>query len=336
MRTRIIQTFPSIKESDVEKVFTNKDAISVSKIITHTNNVCTVYLVNKRPMLFQHEDILYPTVYFLWDFPDIIKCFTTHAPVISKLCSGADLMLPGVILPEVEGPAKFGRFEKGLLVGVNITTNKAVFAIGTTAHSSMDMYMAAGRGKCVNIIHTLCDHLCQMEGGTPPPVVELGIPDWLKPKPLPEEEEQEERVNIEVETNVGSIENETIDDNTGVGVSDDAEDNSNVNSTEEMDKLLIYCFLKALRYSGKKITLPCLTSNFYRTHIINACPRDKHVDIKKTSYKKLNKFLNEMKSVSYRHSVSYIFFYQSIYCIFLMDNKSQCQNLFDVSSLFAS
>lgn len=72
-----------------------------------------------------------------------------------------------------------------------------------------------------------------------------------------------------------------------------AEDAGPVKSPQEtMDELLDYCFLKALKTSAKKIELPVLTSNFYRLHIVPACPPNRGpLDVKKSSYKKLSKFL---------------------------------------------
>jgi len=40
--------------------------------------------------------------------------------------------------------------------------------------------------------------------------------------------------------------------------------------------------------------LPILTSTFYKLHMLPACPSNKFLDIKKSSYKKLGKFLEEM------------------------------------------
>ena len=45
------------------------------------------------------------------------------------------------------------RVEKNTPVAVNFTTNKAAFAVGRTALSSEDMYMAGRRGKGVAILH---------------------------------------------------------------------------------------------------------------------------------------------------------------------------------------
>nr|CAH7745708.1 unnamed protein product [Callosobruchus chinensis] len=64
-------------------------------------------------------------------------------------------------------------------------------------------------------------------------------------------------------------------------------------TTEGMDKLLSYCFIGALKYS-KNITLPVLTSNFYKLHMLPLCPPDKNMDIKKSSFKRLKVFLEKM------------------------------------------
>lgn len=63
-----------------------------------------------------------------------------------------------------------------------------------------------------------------------------------------------------------------------------------------MDNLLEYCFLKACKKSVKSIDLPMLVSNFFKNHLITACPSDKNIDIKKSRYKKLSVFLAEMKA----------------------------------------
>lgn len=61
-----------------------------------------------------------------------------------------------------------------------------------------------------------------------------------------------------------------------------------------MDRLLLHCFLKAWKSSAKKLDLPILTSNFYRLHMIPACPDGISLDIKKSSYKKLSKVTNDI------------------------------------------
>lgn len=52
---------------------------------------------------------------------------------------------------------------------------QAPIAVGLTALSSEDMYMAAGHGRCVEIFHVIGDTLCQL--GKPPTRPDLGPPN---------------------------------------------------------------------------------------------------------------------------------------------------------------
>jgi translation initiation factor 2D len=42
---------------------------------------------------------VFPTVYTLWAFPNAMKSLLTFSEVSPKVLGGADLMLPGVIVP---------------------------------------------------------------------------------------------------------------------------------------------------------------------------------------------------------------------------------------------
>ena len=62
-----------------------------------------------------------------------------------------------------------------------------------------------------------------------------------------------------------------------------------------MDELLENAFLQSLKTScsAKKAEFPMLTSNFFRLHMVPACPPDCQLDVKKSSFKKLSKFLEK-------------------------------------------
>ena len=50
--------------------------------------------------MFELDTVLFPIVYALWSQPSLgTLTFTTWPPVLAKLQGGADLMLPGVVLP---------------------------------------------------------------------------------------------------------------------------------------------------------------------------------------------------------------------------------------------
>ena len=65
---------------------------------------------------------------------------------------------------------------------------------------------------------------------------------------------------------------------------------------EKMDELIQNAFLQSLKTTAKKLELPILTSTFYRQHMVPACPAEigGPIDLKKSSYKKLSKFLSKM------------------------------------------
>lgn len=266
-------------------------------------------------MLFEVNKTLYPTVYMLWTYPDLVPTFTTWSQVFNHISNGADLMLPGIVFPN--GPSRdcYGNLNVGDRVAINLTTNRAPIAIGRAAMSSVDMiYRSVQKGRAVSILHTSGDHLWSFSKKIIAP--ELGVPilssDRVdcsnlideKPKTLNEISEEKQADHLQNESDIATAlidhsEIETINEEIlHLGIS---EEKDLINETQEqedtqklMDDLLDYCFFKAWRSTAKKITLPVLTSNFFKLHMIPACPSGKTLDIKKSSYKKLSKYLTKM------------------------------------------
>lgn len=289
--SEISAAFPTLTEEEVQNLMPRKEAVSSMKIMTHSGAIGKLYCASDVPMFFQLDSGMYPTIYTLWHHPDLLHSFTTHHGVIQKLASGADLMLPGVVL---EGPSSlyaYGKLEKGTPVSVNTVDNKAPVSVGIAAHSSYDMYMAGGRGKCVEILHTLGDTLCQL--GKPPPRPNLGTPFIQRDENV--ETLSEEVAELEVE---GEIDRETTEERLTENAESIESDVSNqlTDPVQEMDKLLEYCFLKACKTTIKKGDLPMLSSNFFKNHLLAVCPAGQSIDVKKSSYKKLSLFLASMKT----------------------------------------
>lgn len=103
LRSRVESAF-RVSESDLNKLVPTKCTINQLKLITHAGETVTVYTCDRRPMFFEIDSIepqanaLMPTVYSMWILPDLVPSFTTHAAVLPRLASGADLMLPGTSL----------------------------------------------------------------------------------------------------------------------------------------------------------------------------------------------------------------------------------------------
>ncbi|XP_072537162.1 eukaryotic translation initiation factor 2D isoform X2 [Salminus brasiliensis] len=268
-------------------------------------------------MFFQLEKQVYPTVYTLWRYPDMVPSFTTWAPVVQKLIGGADLMLPGVVVSSAGLPV----VNKGDCCAINIVSNRAPVAVGTAAMSSSDMRSSGMKGKGVNVLHTYMDQLWAFGDKTVPPIVSVtdtsvqadGEMDGVE---CGEGEEEELMKNEGEESegwdgsemaavqsscqslqdlSLGKQEKEEETEEAEQEVQGEEEVDDSRSPQEQMDSLLYQCFLHALKIKLKKSELPLLTGTFLRKHMASCCPKGKHLDIKKSSYKKLSKFLQTMQ-----------------------------------------
>ncbi|XP_050306581.1 eukaryotic translation initiation factor 2D [Anthonomus grandis grandis] len=283
------KTFPNAIESEVNSIFNNKkEALNCLKLVTHDEEVLQVYTMQKQPLFFTVREKLLPTVFLLWKMPNLVPSFTTHPQVMTFINSGADLMLPGVVTPPPHtNLPKYGNVSAGDVVYVNLSDNKAAVAVGVANQSSFDMERSGGKGKGVIIYHYLGDHLCQVDGAGKTPKPNLGPPEWLSLKSYDLDFPALGEKPIEVITDPIEENNESKEE-----IIKQEEVVPEDNSTDS-DELLHYCFLASIKYS-KSLTLPVLISNFFKLQMLPMCPEGSTLDIKKTSYKKLKPFLDEM------------------------------------------
>ncbi|XP_070496816.1 eukaryotic translation initiation factor 2D [Chironomus tepperi] len=297
LKTRLSQQF-KIEESEASQVFPNKASYSAVKIITHAEQQVTVYTADKRPMLFELQDKLYPTLYTLWILPRLVPYFTTHPQVVPRLYNGADLMMPGVV-KEGSDLKSFGRFQKNDIVAINLTSNSSAIAVGTLARSSEDLYMAGGQGICVKSLHVFGDKLWGMEA-TVTQQVPLNGP-VLK---APSLNNQQDFPSLgsdpspQVDNVVQQIENINIESSTENISTQEQGDNESEEIQVNPDKVLKNMFLSALKLNRKDIsnTMPILVGTFYPLYVqkqVQPNP-DKPITVKDTSYKKLSTFMKKM------------------------------------------
>uniref|UniRef100_A0A8C7SST2 Eukaryotic translation initiation factor 2D n=1 Tax=Oncorhynchus mykiss TaxID=8022 RepID=A0A8C7SST2_ONCMY len=272
LKADISTAFPSLSVEDLSELVPNKEELNVVKIYAHKGDAVTLYVLHKNPVLFELEKCLYPTVYTLWRYPHVLPTFTTWPPVLQKLAGGADLMLPGVVVPLSGIP----EVKKGDCCAVKVVSNRAPMAVGTATMSSAEMRSLGMKGRGVSVLHTYMDSLWAFGDKSGPP----SIPD----------------VDTEgVEATYEEEEEEEDDDEATEGNSSRISHKHSPVLTEQMDALLLQCFLQALKSKVKKSELPLLTSSFLRIHMFSCCPSGKQLDIKKSSYKKLSKFLQCMQ-----------------------------------------
>lgn len=308
LRADISAAFPSLSAEDLNELIPNKEELNIVKVYAHKGDAVTLYVLHKNPIFFQLDKQLFPTVYTLWRYPTMLPAFFTWPPVLQKLTGGADLMLPGVVVPADGIP----EVNQGDCCAVTLVMNRAPVAVGTAAVSSAEMRNRGMKGKGVTIVHAYMDQLWAFGDKSHPPVMPvINFPAQVEGDTEGEEcEEEEQEVKdssdpAPVETSCRSIqelrlhehellkEEEPLEDKEGENT--DGEDGDSRSPQEQMDELLLQCFLHALKTKVKKSELPLLTSTFQRNHMVSCCPKGKYLDIKKSSYKKLSKFLQCMQ-----------------------------------------
>lgn len=304
LKADISASFPSLSADELSELIPNKEELNVVKIYAHKGDSVILYVHQKNPVFFELEKRLYPTVYLLWRYPALLPAFRTWSPVLQKLIGGADLMLPGVVVP----PCGLPEVKKGDCCAVTVVGNRAPVAVGTAAVSREEMYSLGMRGKGVSVLHTYMDHLWAFgDKSSPPSMPDENCEDEQECEAPEEAEEKQEQIIAKPSEDQRCSDNSVSDPPCSgieeLSIAEQEEEKGEEGSEKEehqtpqeiMDALLLQCFLHALKSKVKKSELPLLTSTFLRNHMFSCCPSGKRIDIKKSSYKKLSKFLQTMQ-----------------------------------------
>lgn len=294
----------SLTDEDIVSLFPSKEHITCHRLVTTSKDLVNAYGCQNRPLFFETEDILYPTIFSLWICPKILPSIPMHGTLIEKLVNGADLMIPGVTLSQ--DVCKRNEIDKNTLVYICTLDNIAAVAVGITTTSSNNM-LPGNKGKAVHIYHTIDDELCKLFE------IKDSIPNkgsLIENCQVTTTEDSVCQVSTSdsapVDPNIDSLitslrENDITvpaeEPQKDVSVSGEADivtKNEEVKQEMTMDELIMFCLLKALKTSASKIKLPVLTNIFYKNHMIESVPEDSYVDIKKSKYKKLSNFLSEV------------------------------------------
>ena len=332
-KAEIRKRFPYFTDPDVDQdllndLMPNKEELMVTKVETYGGDHVLLYQKQKNVVLFfelEKDKLIFPTLYTLWQCPSLLMTMSTYSPVVQKMANGADLMLPGIVVNESLGMKAYcdGKIKKDDIMSVNLVNNKACVAVGMSSYSSEDMYMSGKRGKALRVLHCFGDQLWVHLGK--PTLPDLGVPDNLdflketdkvdednlddESDEKKEDEEysgdsedavKDEDANGQVEQPEATEETsemveQVADDIDIVEVAEQIED-VDLNAEPDFDAILFDAFLRACKTMPKKTEFPILTSNFFRTFIIPNCPPScPNLDVKKTKWKKLSKFLSEQQ-----------------------------------------
>eukprot|EP00123_Amoebidium_parasiticum_P001644 comp12794_c0_seq1/m.7935 comp12794_c0_seq1/g.7935 ORF comp12794_c0_seq1/g.7935 comp12794_c0_seq1/m.7935 type:complete len:586 (-) comp12794_c0_seq1:136-1893(-) len=308
LRAELEKQYPLLTSEQAQLLIPNKEAITLGRLQVHGGQVVQVYYVKGQPILISHNDQLYPTVYGQWLAPGMLPILYTHDFVYEKMHGGADLMLPGLILPG--GVKSLAKLSVGGACAVALHGSGAAVAIGISLVNNAAIEAQGLVGRGVQVLHVYKDHL--WEQGTKQQLPQVDIPnqdptlatssdaDTPASSTTGDNPTESSEGTSEGQPNGEGGNNPTGED--GPSTSNTPAENEGGEQSKEEEKqeidpdtLLRLCFLTAIKSSVKDNMLPLLASSFYAQHLLPARPPGTTLDIKKTSYKKLSKYLLEMQ-----------------------------------------
>uniref|UniRef100_A0A0V0GAF2 Eukaryotic translation initiation factor 2D n=1 Tax=Triatoma dimidiata TaxID=72491 RepID=A0A0V0GAF2_TRIDM len=266
----ILNDFSQLTDADLQTVLPLKESINQAKITTAQGDIINVYICRGLPLILYISERVIPTVYFLWNFPNLLHGFEVTNFVVEKLAQGADLMVPGILKSDGDNP--YGQVKLNEIVCIRRQNNKAAVAVGLSLISSPDMTRSDGRGRGVEILHIYGDYLYKMATEKiQMPIISVE--------------------NVEIVPVVDVVEEAIAD----MEIENHSENLEKPEPNLSPDEIVMNLFLLTLKKSNNKINLPILTNLFYKNYMLNNLPTSVEFDIKKTKYKKLSTFLNEME-----------------------------------------
>lgn len=273
-----------------------------------------------RVLWFQIEGRVYPSVYTLWRHPDIVPLLHTPDIVVQKLKGGADLMTPGL----AGGPPFPERATRGAIVAVAGTDKPSVpVMVGWCEIDVSALTEVRGaRGHAVRSMHWAGDEVWSFgasgRAGQAAPETLVGWEKVLEQRGLTD---KVEALDLEDGDDGGGVAIDTGDTNGGIpsdqhrnphveGEPIAAEGSSDPRELSQKDidaafrNAFLYSLHKAKETRGNSsphygFTFP-LTQSFIMSNMIQPflptfTPDDeKHLQIKKTSWKNIKKFVKSL------------------------------------------
>ncbi|KAL2467558.1 eukaryotic translation initiation factor SUI1 family protein [Forsythia ovata] len=332
LKRTVKERFPHISDADIDVLLPPKVDVTVSK---YPNRVLVFALEGDYPVFFDSDGRgkeIFPTVYALWKVQDLLPAFVLKGGEVSRfVLGGADLMFPGIHIPAEGLPS----FLAGEPWAVKVPGNPAPIAVGTTTMSSTEALKAGLRGKALKINHYYHDTLWESaencyvpnagfledvvfedpalfsrsqasdsceddasfgqgnainneEVGDAPNV--KNIPSILD-RTYTEEIVVTNDVTEQISTTMGDI--QVMENASEVELNVDDQQSLSV---EDVDALLDKCLLQALHTTIMDKDLPMPGSTLWSGHVLPCRPLGVTLDIKKSSYKKLSKWLQSKSS----------------------------------------
>jgi translation initiation factor 2D len=313
-------------EDDVDLLIPKKSELSLAKVASPSR--VHIVIADGHPIVYDvsGKGDFHLTVFALWRVPTLLgpPIALVGAPVSRYILQGADLMLPGAVVP------RNASFPAGRVFAVAVPGNPMPIAIGEAEMSSDDVAAArsgggknGGKGRFLKILTSHRDALWDVAASQPSrPTLAPNAGFGKKVvsavdargRPVEEsegEEDEEEDEGEEEEIAEGGMmsDGEEEEDVEGDGappaagrseaaaaaaaagvaamtVSEDA-------SSLDMDALIDRALLQALKHSVKDHALPLLGSALWAQHVVpcRLAGAGRTLDVKASTHKKLSKLL---------------------------------------------
>ncbi|KAF9670514.1 hypothetical protein SADUNF_Sadunf13G0077000 [Salix dunnii] len=329
LKRTIRDRFPRASDADIDALLPPKAEITVSKFV---NRVHLYGVEGSFPMFFDVDgrgSEIFPTVFALWKVPEMLPSFILKGGEVSQfIIGGADLMFPGINIPTEGLPS----FLAGEPWAVKVPGNPSPIAVGSTTMSTAEALKAGMRGKALRITHYYRDLLWEsVEGHYVPnagfledvvfedPVLlsSVHVPDSCEGSGDSSNHENDGADSKEVggsaisdshptsktqldsdiveqvTTVVGCIK---VTDNIASDESTTVVEEQHTLSAEDVDAYLDKCLLQALHTTVNDKDLPMPGSTLWSNHVLPCRPSGITLDIKKSSHKKLSKWLQAKSS----------------------------------------
>ncbi|KAL2490180.1 eukaryotic translation initiation factor SUI1 family protein [Abeliophyllum distichum] len=332
LKRTVKERFRHISDADIDVLLPPKVDVIVSK---YPNRVLVFALEGDYPIFFDSDGRgkeIFPTVYALWKVQDLLPAFVLKGGEVSRfVLGGADLMFPGIHIP----PEGLPSFLAGEPWAVKVPGNQAPIAVGTTTVSSTEALKAGLRRKELKINHyyrdtlwesaencyvpnagfledvvfedpalfstSLASHSCEDDAsvGQGNAINNEEMGDAPNVKNIPsildristEETVVTNDVTEQIATAMGDM--QVMENASKVELNVDDQQSLSV---EDVDALLDKCLLQALHTTIMDKDLPMPGSTLWSGHVLPCRPLGVTLDIKKSSYKKLSKWLQSKSS----------------------------------------
>lgn len=334
LRRNVCERFPSASDADIDAILPPKTEITVAKLTNRAlvyaveGGPPMLFDVDGR------GNEIFPTVYALWKVPTLLKSFVLKGGEVSRfVIGGADLMFPGISVPP-EGLPSFSAGEPWsvkvpgnafpIAVGATYMSSKEAYKASLRGkalritHYYRDTLWESAEGRYIPNDGFLEDVVLEdptsIATSQAAGLSESEVVDALEHLLQGSGHNSEKDVHHGTEfdsrhepTKQLCVENEDSDqvvkDLNALKVTDDIEEQAGSGkgqlatmSVEEIDVLLDKCLLQALYTTVKDKDVPMPGSTLWSNHILACRPPGITLDIKKSSHKKLSKWLQAKSS----------------------------------------